>query len=166
MELEGRREWPRRIASMAGGWLRLAAWAAVLWAVAAPWTGLGGLVDERLRWFERAALWGGLWAGLTVGGFARDACRPGRAWTHARWLRPLVWPAVGLAAVGLVACECGGQEDVGAVWLTLMLAWCAGLDTALAAWPLASGRDYRFAAAVDVADASADPDEATRRAIF
>jgi hypothetical protein len=149
------------------GWARLVAWTLLLALVAAPWAGLGGLVDERLRWLARVALGGGVLAGLVAGGFARDACRPGGGFTHARWLRRAGWPALALTAMALVVCEALGQPDAGAVCLLAGLSSSAGFDVALAAWPLACGRDYRFDASIDFDDGGdTDAEPPTRRATF
>ena len=56
-----------------GGLAFIAGWAALLYLNHWPWTRLGGVVDERLRWSERLVLALGLIAGATAGGIGRDA---------------------------------------------------------------------------------------------
>ncbi len=132
------------IAQRAAGWIWCAVWAAVLYAMAEPWRHMGGLVDERLRWLEGLVLPTGLVIGLVVGGFARDAVRPGRRRCHAGLLRYLLLPPATLTAAGLLVLVGLELSDPIGVVTSAFLAYWAGLDLAIGAWPLASGRPYRF----------------------
>ena len=130
----------RRVA----GWVWCSVWVCVLYAVAEPWRRLGGLVDERLRWLEAFVLATGLVAGLIVGGFGRDAVRPGRRRCHAGLLRYLLVPPAALtAAVLLVLYRFELGDPIGVV-VSAFLAYWAGVDLAFGAWPLMCGRPYRF----------------------
>ena len=89
--------WKRKLA----GTVWLATWILVLYAVAAPWRSLGGLVDERLRWLEYFVLLAGLSIGFTIGRFGRDAAEASPGRTHARFVRYLLYPPAALTAAGM-----------------------------------------------------------------
>jgi hypothetical protein len=127
------------------GWCRLSLWVVLLWAVSAPWQDLGGLVHERLRWLQSVALYAVAPAGFTVGQLARDVALSSPRWTHARLLRYVGYPPLAATALVMGALELLDRPDAAGVVLTGTLAYLAGLDTALAAWPLARGQDYGFA---------------------
>ncbi|MHC4991398.1 MAG: hypothetical protein ACYTGC_10490 [Planctomycetota bacterium] len=131
------------------GWLWIAIWAGVLYLVAEPWTHLGGLVPERLRWLEWFVLAIGLLLGMTIGGFGRDAARPGSGRSHARLLRVLWLPQACLAALALVVLAWWGESDPIGIVLTAFLAYWAGLDLGFAALPLVQGRPYSFRSPIE-----------------
>ena len=137
-----KRRWAirRRLA----GWVWCSAWAGVLYAAADPWRDLGGLVDERLRWLEGFALATCLVVGLVVGGFGRDAVRPGRQRCHAGLLRYLLVPPAALTAAVLLVLDLLDLADPIGVVFSAFLAYGAGVDLAFGAWPLMCGRPYRF----------------------
>ena len=136
------------------GWLWLAAWAALLHTVTAPWDHLGGVVHERLRWLEWFVLLNGLPVGFTVGRFGRDAVlrRGGR--THAWLLRFVLYPPLVLTAIGTLLLTITGRRDEAGIALTALLAYWAGLDVAFGALPLMEGKSYRFHRPLD-----AEPEE-------
>ena len=59
-------------------WASGAGWCWLLWRLVEPWMGLGGLVDERLRWLVGVALGGGALLGWTGGELARPAAVVGK----------------------------------------------------------------------------------------
>ncbi len=132
--------WKRRLA----GWAWLAGWTGLLYAVAAPWRDLGGIVDERLRWLEGFVLLSALSIGFTIGRFGRDSAEDGSGRTHARFLRFLLYPPALLTAAGLIALTALGQRGATGVAVSGFLAYWAGLDLAFGAVPLMEGRPYRF----------------------
>lgn len=132
------------IARRIAGWGWCAVWAAVLYTMAEPWRHVGGLVDERLRWLEGLVLPTGLVVGLVVGGYARDAVRPGRRRCHAGLLRYLLLPPATLTAAALLVLVRLELTDAIGVVTSAFLAYWAGLDLAIGAWPLARGLPYRF----------------------
>lgn len=119
------------------GWMRLGGWGALLYAFASPWRDLGGVVDERLRWLEWAALSAALPVGFTAGLFARDRStarpRSDRARAVAAWLLP---PAVAVAAALLWLEARGAGADVSLVATSALLSGAAGFDAAFGALPL------------------------------
>ncbi|MBZ5640710.1 MAG: hypothetical protein LAO51_18380 [Acidobacteriia bacterium] len=147
---------PRHFKRRLAGALWLLLWILVLYAVAAPWRSLGGLVDERLRWLEYVVLLAGLCLGFTIGRFGRDAAStvPGR--THARFLRFLLYPPAAMTAAGLVVLTALGERGPVGVVVTAFLAYWAGLDLAFGALPMMEGRSYRF-------DRPLDPEPAALR---
>ena len=126
------------------GWIWVATWCGLLWLAHAPWLELGGVVSERLRWMERAVLGAGLLLGWLVGDSARHAARRREGWSHARLLGPLWVPPGMLVAAALVVLRLRGAWAPIGVVTNAWLAYWAGLDIALAAWPLVAGRRYRF----------------------
>jgi hypothetical protein len=126
----------RGLGRPAAGWLRVAAWAAVLIAADRPWRELGGILGERMRWLERFVLGAALVAGSVAGAFLRDAAGdPARA-GPGRLLRGL-WVAPSAAAACVLVClELRGAWP----WILLVVAaWVgygAGLDVTWRAWPL------------------------------
>lgn len=142
------------------GWLWLLAWAAVLWSVHEPWLDLGGLVPERVRWLERFVLGSGAVAGCVAGTLGRRLCRPGRGWTHRKLLRWLLLPQTALTAGLLVGFRLAGAEPAIGVACNGFLAWWAGLDAALAAYPLTMGRAYSFSGPIPSDPCDAEQDDA------
>jgi hypothetical protein len=125
------------------GWIWMLGWAAVLYAVTWPWTRLGGLVTERMRWTEWLVLGWGLVLGGFAGSLIRDACRAGNGRTQSgllRWVLPV--PAA-VTAVGMIVLRLSGADDAIGVLFTGFLAFWAGLDTARGAYPLACGESWR-----------------------
>ena len=112
--------WLRRLV----GALWTAGWFGVLWAVHRPWGGLGGLVSERLRWFERFVLAAGLIVGSTLGDVVRSvtATRSGQA-RGARWL---LYPAAVIGALGMAVLRLAGRDDPIGVVLNGLLSYTAG----------------------------------------
>ena len=106
-----------------GALLRCTVWGLALAIVDSPWRELGGVLDERQRWLERAALGLALVAGWTLG------LRPAGP-RRTRWLAPAA--AVALAMLVL-------EVQRARAWILLLLvgwvAYCAGLDLAERAWP-------------------------------
>ena len=137
--------WRRRIA----GFLWLLVWMLVLYLVAAPWRGLGGVVDERIRWLEAFVLWNGLVIGFVIGRFGRDAVMAGHGRTHAGLLRFLLYPPGVLAVAGLLVLTALGERGAAGVLVSALLAYWAGLDLAFGAVPLMEGKPYRFDAPIE-----------------
>ncbi len=140
--------WTMRIRKLAGAcWIL--SWTALLYLVAAPWRGLGGLENERLVWLEWLVLMAGLSVGATVGRFGRDFVLEGWGRTHARLLRIVLYPAgIVTAACLLVLAALEARGAIG-VATTGFLAYWAGLDIAFAAVPLLEGKSYRFRRPLD-----------------
>ena len=138
-----------QLARRVAGTIWLAAWVVVLWVVVSPWTDLGGLVDERLRWLEWFVLFTAVPVGLTVGTFAREAAGPGTGWSHLDLLRILLYPVGALTACALIVVAVLKHHDVIGVVVTAFLAYWAGLDLAFGAIPLLNGRSYRLARPLD-----------------
>jgi hypothetical protein len=139
------RHWWTTLALRALGAIWLAAWVSVLVFLLDLWSRLGGLVDERLRWWARLGLTAGPVIGYTAGLRAREMARWGSGCSHASLLR-LFWlpPAVLVCALMLKMTLTGGHDEARAT-LGAFCAYWAGFDAAIAAWPLACGRPYRFA---------------------
>ncbi len=116
----------QRLVRWTVGLLWLGAWGALLWAAHRPWEELGGLVGERLRWFERFGLGAGLVAGHTVGELLRDGAG-GRA--TARAVRWSLYPAALAGLACMAALEAAGWEDAAGVALVALLAYGAGAST-------------------------------------
>jgi hypothetical protein len=139
----------RGLGRRAVGVLWLALWIAVLYAVAAPWRALGGVVDERLRWLEWFVLVCGLPIGFTVGRFGRDLAQRGLGRSHLELLRCLLYPLALLTAAALVVLTLIGRRDPVGVVVTALLAYWAGMDLAFGAVPLMEGRSYRLTRPLD-----------------
>jgi len=131
------------------GWMWLTGWALVLYLFVTPWSELGGLVSERLRWLEWFVLGTAFMVGCTVGGTGRDAARPGTGRTHATLLRRLLYPPAAGTAVALLVLKILEEPDVSGVVVTGFLAYWAGFDIAFAAFPLMHGEPYRYDASID-----------------
>jgi hypothetical protein len=140
---------PRALARRAAGFLWLVAWMVLLYAVAAPWRELGGLVDERLRWLEWFVLVTGLSAGFVAGRFGRDMAGPGSGRAHVYVLRFLLYPFALLTVLALLTLTWLGQRDPVGVVVTAFLAYWAGLDLAFGALPLMEGGAYAFLRPLD-----------------
>lgn len=137
--------WRRR----AAGYAWLAAWMIVLYLVAAPWRGLGGLVDERLRWTEWFVLITALPLGFAVGRFGRERVVSDPTRTHLEFLRWLLYPLGALTALSLLVLTWLGQRGPIGVVTTGFLAYWAGLDLAFGAVPLMEGKSYRLLRPLD-----------------
>lgn len=146
-----------RIGRRVAGWLWVSAWLAVLYAFAAPWRHLGGLVEERLRWLEHAVLAFAPILGCLVGSFVRDASQRGIGWTHIRSLRVVLWPLAAAIAVLLIVLRLTGNRDAIGVAASALLAYWAGMDLAVGAWPLTHGLHYRLGGPIE-----RDPEPATQ----
>ena len=146
-------KWTQRTA----GWLWSSAWSLTLYAIVAPWSDLGGLVSERLRWAEWFVLGVALLVGQCVGTYGRVAARAGTGRSHAGLLRWLLFPQAAGVAVALFVLRALGRDDVIGVVVTGFLAYWTGLDLAFGAWPLMTGRSYRFTRGIDQPPAAEDP---------
>jgi len=150
-----RRVWRRRLL----GWIWIGAWLALLAAVHSPWTDLGGIVSERLRWIERATLGGGGILGVLVGASGRAlACRPGGP-SHAAQVRWLWVPPGTATAAVVVGADVAGDWAVSLVALVGFLAYWAGLDVAFGAWPLTRCEPYTFLRPIPVEEDEPDPSD-------
>ncbi len=131
----------RRIA----GTLWLAAWVAILALLLDLWSDLGGLVDERVRWWARLGIGAGPVLGYTAGVRARGLACWGSGRSHASLLR-LYWLPVALAAAAaMLFMTVAERHDETRATFGFLCGYWAGFDAAIAAWPLACGRPYRFA---------------------
>jgi hypothetical protein len=146
------------LARRAAGFLWLLAWMVLLYAVAAPWRELGGIVDERLRWLEAFVLVAGLAIGFTAGRFGREVAGRGAGRAHVHLLRFLLYPFALLTVAALVTLTVLGERDPVGVVVTAFLAYWAGLDLAFGALPLMEGGAYGFLRPFDPA-----PSPETRR---
>jgi hypothetical protein len=140
---------PLLLARRAAGFLWLLAWMVLLYAVAAPWRDLGGIVDERLRWLEWFVLVTGLSVGFITGRFGRDVAGPGSGRAHVHLLRFLLYPFALLTVLALFALTLLGERDPVGVVVTAFLAYWAGLDLAFGALPLMEGGAYGFLRPLD-----------------
>lgn len=132
------RNWRRRCA----GLLWLSVWVVILYAVAAPWRELGGLVEERLRWLEWFVLVVGCGFGLSLGHLFRTLAREKGSITHLGLLRWMIYPLAAISAVSLVFLSLAGARGEVGVVLTAFLAYWGGFDLAYAAVPLLDGKPY------------------------
>ena len=130
----------RRAAGIA--WLTV--WVVVLVFLFDLWSRLGGLVDERLRWCARLGLSGLPVVGYLAGLHAREMAGWGGGHSHASLLRWFWLPPAMLTAALIFTMTLAGLVDEARATFGAFLAYWAGLDTAIAAWPLACGRPYRF----------------------
>ncbi len=125
----------------AAGWIWLLAWSSVLYLVASPWKDLGGIVDERLRWFHRFSLCMGLAAGAIAGRHGREVGEgrgPGYRW---RWYRLWWYPLAFCTAILMVilAVFPPREGEIG-ILLTAFLASWAGIDFGWSIYPMLHGR--------------------------
>jgi len=146
----------RRIITRLAGWLWIAAWCGLLWLFVAPWTDLGGVVGERWRWSNRVVLGVGLVVGGEVGSLGRRAARPATGLTHARLLRWTHLLPAALAAVAMLILRMSASDESVGVLTTALLAYCAGVDFAYAAWPLVLGEPYSLRGSIPTPE---DPQE-------
>jgi hypothetical protein len=126
------------------GWLWIGAWLGLLVVIHTPWSDLGGIVSERMRWNERATLGTAAIMGALAGSTGRAwASRPGGP-SHAvqaRWL----WLPPALIAIAIAAAaELRGDWALTLIALVGFLSYWAGLDVAFGGWPLARGEPYSF----------------------
>jgi len=126
------------------GAIWLAAWVLVLAFLLDVWSQLGGLVDERLRWWARLGLTAGPVIGFAAGLRAREMARWGSGRSHASLLRVFWMPLAALACALMLKLTLDGVVDQARAVLGAFCAYWAGFDAAIAAWPLACGRPYRF----------------------
>jgi len=128
--------WFRRLL----GWTWLLAWSGVLYLVASPWKELGGIVDERLRWFHRFGLCMGLAAGAIAGRHGRET-GAGRVRYRRRWYR-IAWYSLGAGTALLMitlTMTPPRNGEIGIV-LTAFLASWAGIDFGWLIFPMLHGR--------------------------
>jgi hypothetical protein len=121
---EDRPEWSRRLAVL----LWLAAWGALLWLVHRPWTSLGGLVGERLRWLERFVLAAGVLVGSGLGEIVCGS-RVSLA-SRLRRVRWLLYAAGVATAAGMVVLRRTGRDDPIGVLASAFVAFLAGAGSA------------------------------------
>ncbi len=103
--------------------LRTAAWAGLLYAVAQPWSSLGGLVDERFRWWEWFVVWILPAVGFALAGLVRDLVPQAS-------IRRLLYPALGPAGLAITLLAWLGQRELVGIVVTAWLAYSAGVDVA------------------------------------
>lgn len=129
--------WLRR----AVGWAWLGAWCLVLHLVASPWKDLGGIVDERLRWFHRFTLLMGVASGIVAGMHVRETAEHRTPSHRRRWYRIAWYVLAGSAAVLMIclAVSSHREGEIGIVFTGFLAAW-AGLDGGHAIYPLLHGR--------------------------
>jgi hypothetical protein len=108
------------------------------------WSRLGGIVDERLRWWARLGLLAGPVLGYFAGIEAREMAGWGSGRSHAVLLKLFWIPPASLTAFSCLAMTLAGAHDESRAVFGAFLAYWAGFDTGIAAWPLACGRPYRF----------------------
>jgi hypothetical protein len=95
-----------------------------------------------MRWLERFVLGAAFLVGCFVGSFVRDWAGSIRGRPHLEALR-FVWiPPAALAAVTMAVCHHHGHWPFTLLVLVAFVAYWAGLDAAVGAWPLARGRHY------------------------
>ena len=126
------------------GAIWLAAWIVLLVSLLDVWSKLGGLVDERLRWWARLGLTAGPVIGYAAGLRAREMARWGSGRSHATLLRLFWLPPAALVCALMLEMTFAGRHDETRATFGAFCAYWAGFDAAIAAWPLACGRPYRF----------------------
>jgi hypothetical protein len=119
------------------GWVWLAGWVCVLYLVVSPWSDLGGIVDERLRWFHRFSLWMGIGAGIVAGLHGREGGAE-------RWYKRVWYPLACCTAVMMIVLAVSGGRlgEIGIV-LTGFLAVWSGLDFGYWIYPMLHDRQDR-----------------------
>jgi len=146
------RQWWEATALRALGVIWLAIWIFFLVFLFDVWAQLGGLVGERLRWWARLGLTGGPVIGYIAGLRAREMARWGSGRSHASLLR-LFWVPPAILVCGLLLqMSVAARHDEARATLGAFCAYWAGFDAAIAAWPLACGRPYRFTADIPPED--------------
>jgi len=153
---------PRSLRRRALGCVWFAAWSGVLWGVVYPWTRLGGVVSDRLRWFEWFALAVGLLAGHAAGSYGREVARPGLDRNHLWLLRVTILPTAGIAAAAMLVLRIEGNPDPIGVVLTALLAVWAGVDLGYAVLPLLDDREWSLRGPVPL-EVEEDADEFDER---
>lgn len=138
------RRWWVAASRRALGVIWLVAWVLVLAFLLDLWSRLGGLVDERLRWWARLGLTAGPVVGYTVGIRAREMAGWGGGRSHASLLRLFWMPPAVLVCTLMLKLTIAGLHDEARATFGALCAYWAGFDAAIAAWPLACGRPYRF----------------------
>jgi hypothetical protein len=102
------------------------------------------LLSERMRWLERFVIGATFMIGCFVGSYARDAAQSGTGRTHSSLLRYIWIPPAALTASAMLVFELRGSWSWILLVLAGFLAYWAGLDASLGAWPLVGGRHYSF----------------------
>ena len=144
--------WQRRLV----GWFWIGAWLVVLTTIHAPWSNLGGIVSERIRWNERATLGTAAIVGALAGSTGRArASRPGGP-SHAVLARWLWFPPALLALAIAAIAELRGDWALTLIALVGFLCYWAGHDVAFGAWPLARGEPYAFLRPIPVEESEND----------
>jgi hypothetical protein len=108
-------------------WCWIAAWCGLLYLASSPWSDLGGLVGERLRWLERFVLCAAAILGFAGAKIRREASRDAGPPACARGLRWLLYPAGIAAACGMLGLSVAGRDDPAGVVLTGWIAYCTGV---------------------------------------
>jgi hypothetical protein len=139
-----RPDWKVSLMRRLAGGLWCSAWILALVVFVGPWTELGGIVSERMRWLLRLVLGVALIAGLGVGDWARQAAHPGSGRCHATLLRLALYPPALATALALCGLALRGAGFAIGVVATGFLAYWAGFDGGIGGLPLLRGRPYSF----------------------
>ncbi|MBD3868058.1 MAG: hypothetical protein IFK94_08030 [Acidobacteria bacterium] len=128
--------WLRRLL----GWVWFLAWCSIVYLVASPWRELGGIVDERLRWFHRFSLCMGFAAGAIAGNHGRETGAGRGPAYRRRWYRAAWYPLATVTAVLMVALALSPprEGEIG-ILLTAFLASWAGIDSGWSIYPMLHG---------------------------
>jgi hypothetical protein len=121
--------------------------------VASPWKDLGGIVDERLRWFHRFSLCMGLAAGAIAGNHGREyGAGRGRSYRR-RWYRTAWYSLASITAVLMVvlATTPPREGEIGVLLTAFLASWC-GIDCGWSIYPMLHGRSPD-----DVVESAEDP---------
>jgi hypothetical protein len=114
-----------------------------------PWHELGGTLSERMRWLERVVLGAAFVVGCFVGAYVRDRASSLGGRSHLDSLRRVWIPPAAISAAVLVTLQCVGQWPWILLVLTGFVAYWAGLDAAVGAWPLVRGDVSRPAGRIE-----------------
>ena len=133
----------RRIGARLVGWSWLALWTVLLVVWDAPWQRLGGVLAEPARWGVRVVLFGATLSGFMVAAWARDVLGVRRRRSYLDVLRVVLLPVAAVLAAVLVYARVVGAWPLSALAGTGLFGYWAGLDIALAAWPLMHGARFR-----------------------
>ena len=106
-------------------WIRIALWVGLFHMAHAPWSELGGLIDEWWRWLERVVALGSCLCGHTVGGLLRDRRETGRP-VSGRALRTGLSVPAAIVAVLLVVLRVAGHETAVGIALVGLLGYGTG----------------------------------------
>ncbi len=145
----GRNGWRRP-----AGWAWIATWSWILVSLHRPWSELGGLIGEQMRWFERAVVGSAWMLGYFVGRVGRGLAQSGRGRTHAGLLRQIWIPPAAIVSAALLVLNWQGRwQEILLVTVGFCAYW-AGVDVAFGAWPLVCGRHYSWTGPIELDPAS------------